>query len=214
MHGASLGFSPPHSLEACAADLRALMADLGLRATAVLGHSFGGKVALVCAADRPEGLRHVWVVDCDPSATKPAGDAWQMLQAVRALPSEFPSREDAIAGLERFGFGRRVAEWMTTNLERYGDRYRWRLDFDAVEALLADFSETDLWSVVQNPPPGVEFHFVKAAESDLLGNAALMRLEAIGRMTGRVTAHRVQGGHWLNADNPDAVVGLLVSTLP
>jgi pimeloyl-ACP methyl ester carboxylesterase len=177
------------------------MDDLGLWATAVLGHSFGGKVALVFAANPPEGLQQAWVIDSDPSAGKPAGDAWQMLQAVRALPSEFPSREEAIAGLERFGFGRRIGEWMTTNLERNGDRYQWRLDFDAVEALLADFSETDLWSVVQNPPPGVEFHFVKATESDVLGDAALMRLEAIGRMTGRVTAHRVQGGH-------------LVSTLP
>ncbi len=214
MHGASQGFTPPHSLEACAVDLHVLMRSLSLQATAVVGHSFGGKVALVFAGDHPEGLRQAWLIDSDPSAAEPAGSAWQMLQAARALPSEFASREEAMAGLERFGFERRVAEWMTTNLERRDGRYRWRLDFDAMGALLIDFFQTDCWSVVENPPPGVKLHFVKATDSDVLKDAAVERLETVGRATGRVAVHRIQGGHWLNADNPDAIVGLLASILP
>ena len=39
-------------------------------------------------------------------------------------------------------------------------------------------------------------------------------MEAAGRASGRVFLHRVPGGHWINTDNPDAVVQLLTDTLP
>ena len=40
-HGRSQGFSAPHTLEACAADLVALEQTLPLPVRAVIGHSFG-----------------------------------------------------------------------------------------------------------------------------------------------------------------------------
>ena len=213
MHGASQGFPPPHTLESCAADLAVLKDALGLPVTAVLGHSFGGKVALAYLARRPAGLRQVWVVDADPSAAEPDGGAWDLLRAVRALPPVFPARADLVAGLARFGFDRRTAEWMATNLAPAADGYRWRLDFDAIEALLRDFFRRDLWTVVEDAPP-VDLRFLKAAESDVMSGAAVARLEAIGASTGRVEVDRVRGGHWLNADNPGALATLLVSRLP
>ncbi|MEO5821321.1 MAG: alpha/beta fold hydrolase, partial [Vicinamibacteraceae bacterium] len=48
LHGSSPSFTPPHTVAACAADVRALIAqaDWPAPADAVVGHSFGGKVAL------------------------------------------------------------------------------------------------------------------------------------------------------------------------
>src|SRR5437867_663884 len=134
----------------------------------VLGHSLGGKVALRYAARHARALQQVWVVDSSPAAGPPSGDAWQMLRAVRSLPAAFASRQEAIEGLGRFGFAPDVAQWMTTNLERADGRYRWRLDFDALEQLLRDFFQTDLWSIVTRPPAGVTLHFAKASQSDAL----------------------------------------------
>ena len=48
-HGASQDFPAPHTLVACADDLRALEKSIG-RFDGVLGHSFGGKVALELVA--------------------------------------------------------------------------------------------------------------------------------------------------------------------
>src|SRR5512140_1638579 len=45
-HGRSTGFGGPHTVAAAAGDLRRLVETTGLAATGVLGHSFGGKVAL------------------------------------------------------------------------------------------------------------------------------------------------------------------------
>ena len=214
LHGASQGFPPPHTLAACAGDLTALAGALGLPVRAVLGHSFGGKVALTYLEQRPAGLRQVWLVDADPSAAQPHGSAWEMLRAVKALPPVFRARGDLVAALERSGFDGRTAEWMATNLERTEQGYRWRLDFDALEALLRDFFRTDLWGVVEHTPPDVEVRVVRATRSDVIAEASLSRLEAIGRGTGRVVVDEVSGGHWLNADNPAAVTALLAAELP
>lgn len=214
LHGGSQGFAPPHSLHSAAADVDALVRHLDFHAAAVLGHSFGGKVALLYAQQHGDELRQVWVMDSTPAAREPAGGAWRLLQAVRALPSDFASRDEAVAGLERQGYPHPLAQWMAMNLQPADGRYRWRLDFDGVEVMLRDFFRTELWDVVEQPPAGVELHFVQATESDVLDDDAAARVEAAGRAHGRVHLHRVPGGHWINTDNPDAVLALLARELP
>lgn len=213
-HGASVGFPPPHTLRAAASDLRGLVEAEGIEADAVLGHSFGGKVALVYAREpaRPPG--QLWLVDSSPGSSPPGGSAWEVLQVLRRVPASYEERAEGVRALESEGVSPEVARWMTTNLVRGPDqRWRWRIDPDDMEALLRDFFATDAWDVVEAPPPGLDVHVVKAEASSVLDDAAAGRVEDAGRRTARVHLHRVQGGHWLNADNPDALVGLLTERL-
>jgi pimeloyl-ACP methyl ester carboxylesterase len=209
-HGASQGFPPPNTIEAAAADLTRLEKSIGRPAAAVLGHSFGGKVALQQSLDPPSAPRQVWVVDSTPQAGPPSGSAWRMLEVVRALPAEFDGRADAVAALESNGIDRPVAQWMATNLERHDGRLRWRFDLAAIEELLRDFFRTELWGAVERPTRGVEVHVVKATRSSTLSGETLARVE----QATLTRVHRVEGGHWLNADSPDAMVALLGEWLP
>lgn len=214
-HGASRGAEPPHTLESVAGDLRELAEGEALAPAALIGHSFGGKVALVYARRPTMRLRQLWVVDSTPDPGRPSGTAWQMLQVLRRLPATFGGRAEAVQALEAEGIATPVAQWMTTNLQRQdGGLYGWRIDMAAMEALLRDFHRIDAWDVVEDPPPSVEIHFVKAEGSDVLSPEACRRVEDAGRRTGSVFLHRVEGGHWLNADNPDALVDLLTARLP
>lgn len=217
MHGESSGFPPPHTLEACAEDLERLVRGRGRPAAAVLGHSFGGKVALAYAARHPEGLEQAWIVDSTPAAGRREGSAVAMLEALRALPGPFASRQEAVEGLRARGFAEPVARWMATNLTE-GDAeesgWRWGLDLDAMEALLEDFFRVDLWDVVEGTPPGVELHFVKAEGSKVLEEKAVARIERAGAEGGTVRLHRLPGGHWLNVDAPDELSRLLSEGLP
>lgn len=208
MHGDSTGFEPPHTLEASAADLRALVEHLDARVDAILGHSFGGKVALLYAATAaPE---HAWVVDSTPDARRPSGSAWDMLAALKANPGPFADRGAGIAAIESAGFVRPVAQWMATNLApREDGALEWRLDPDAMEALMLDFFRTDAWAVVESPPHGTHVHVVKAEESSVLTEEACARVERAPA----ATLHRVPGGHWVNADAPDELHALLVAAM-
>ncbi len=213
-HGQSRGFAGPHTLEAAAADVDRLVASLDLHAQAVLGHSFGGKVALLYAVHHGSELRQVWVMDSTPVVKPPSGSSWEMIEAVKSLPAEFASRAEAVEGLVSRGFAEPVAQWMAINLEPVEGRYRWRIDFAAMEEMLQSFFVTDLWPVIESPPEGVELRVVKATESDTLDDELAERIEEAGHANGRVFLHRLPGGHWINTDNPDGVLDLLVRYLP
>jgi esterase len=214
LHGDSPAGSRPHTVAGAAGDVASLLEELDLPPTAVLGHSFGGKVALELAAAAPAGLRQLWVVDSTPEAKPPSGSAWGMIEVVRDLPSTFATRAEAVAGLERAGYAPAIAQWMAMNLEPREGAFGWRLDFDALEEILRDFFDRDLWSVVEAPPPGAEVHFVRASRGSVLSPEAVERLEKLEREGKGVVLHHLEGGHWLNADNPDGVVELLVERLP
>jgi len=214
LHGASPAFEPPHTVRSAAADLGRFERATGFVAGAVAGHSFGGKVALAHAECGGERLAQVWVLDSTPEVRPPAGSAWRLLEVVRALPDRFTSRAEAAGAIERHGYAPTIAAWMASNLAQHEGTYRWRLDLDAMEALLRSFFETDLWTVVESPPPGTSIHFVKAESSGVLSDHACGRIEDAGRHHGRVHLHRIAGGHWVNVDNPGAVVELLAAHLP
>lgn len=214
LHGDSTGFEPPHTIEACGGDVEDLFAATGRRPFGLLGHSFGGKVALQVAAGAPDGLSVVWIVDSTPEVREPEGDAVRMLGTLRAEPGPFGSRGEAEAAIRRHGFPAFVARWMTTNLVDEDGAQVWRFDLDGLAALLEDFFRADLWPVVEDPPSGVEIHFLRASESGVLPEAACERIEAAGRDTGRVHLHRVEGGHWLHVAAPDEVLAILDATTP
>lgn len=210
-HGKSVGAPQPHTVDACANDLGGIVSDFDQRA--VLGHSFGGKVTLAHLGDSTGDIRQAWIIDSTPDQREPSGMAWDMLQLLKTLPTQFERRDDAVRMLcdNKVPYG--VAAWMATNLQRVDDRMAWRIDPDSMDALLTDFFETDLWQVVEQPPEGVEIHFVKAEESDVLTESACERIQGLNRENNQVFLHRVAGGHWVNVSNPTALVSVLTENL-
>ena len=188
-----------------------------MRATAivadvVLGHSYGGKVALAMSALLAAQPLQVWIIDSTPEVKAPSGSAWSMLQVIRGLPRRFPSREAAVAALAGGGFSVAVAQWMSTNLVRNGDGFVWRLDFTVMERLLQDFFRTDLWPRVESPCPEHDVHVLKATESNAISQAAMRRLQAAA--SAHVHVHQRPGGHWIHAESPAVVTELLLAHLP
>lgn len=211
-HGQSPRFDPPHTLESCVADLDALARRLPARPGAIIGHSFGGKVALLYGDDPGHEVRQTWVVDSTPDMRDPSGSAWQMLQVLRSAPGPFVDRNAGVEAVMAHGYDRPVAQWMSTNLMPGEHGLVWRLDPDQMEALLRDFFATDAWPAVEGAH-GPEVHMIRATGSSILDADGCHRVEAAALNTGRAHLHHVEGGHWLNADNPDALVRLLAAEL-
>ena len=228
-HGRSRGLPPPNSVQSCADDVLDLEQHLQVRADAVLGHSYGGKVALLHARLRRVGPRQLWLIDASPGAGRPGGSAWRMLDMLRRRPGPFSSRKAVRTAVEAEGFSPAMAAWMALNAAPDGDqrtpdgdqrtpahdqRWTWRLDPGEMEALLRDYFRTDAWSVVEDPPAETMIHVVAATESNVLDTEAAARVQRAATAGRRVAFHEVVGGHWLNADNPQTVSKLLASRLP
>lgn len=219
-HGDSHGAPPPHTLAACAADLSALAAHLGVRPEAVIGHSFGGKVALAYARDHGAGLRQCWVLDAVPGAADPRdidGDTHEVVDVVGALRTvalPITSRAALQETLRGRGFSESFAGWMTTNLRALdAGGFTWRFSLDAADAMLESYFATDFWPFLGALPETLRVDVVRAARSDRWRSADLARF-ADAQAGGDVRLHVLEdAGHWLHVDNPEGLMRLLAGGL-
>ena len=100
LHGASReGFQGPHTLAAAAADVDALVAELDFHAVAVLGHSFGGKVALVYTRHHGKELKQSWVIDSTLRVRDPDGSVagYAALPGKQVVPEVLGALADWLA---------------------------------------------------------------------------------------------------------------------
>jgi pimeloyl-ACP methyl ester carboxylesterase len=214
LHGDSQGLAPPHTVATSASDVNSLALGLQGRETAIVGHSFGGKVALAAARAAGTGLRQVWIIDSTPAAGRTEAGADRLLALLSRLPGPFSDRADVVDAVRGAGFNIHIAEWTATNLVRGPEGYRWKFDLAALELLLQDFYREDLWSVVEPSVPGRELIFVRATHGSIMTDDAatrIRRLEADGEC---VRLLDIEGGHWLNMANPDGLLELLAAHLP
>jgi pimeloyl-ACP methyl ester carboxylesterase len=211
-HGRSEPGAPPHTIAACADDLRALFGELG-GVEAIAGHSYGGKVALATRAlTRP---RQTWVLDASPSARPGAAadtsnTVMQVLELMEGAPRGWARREDFVASVVRAGHDDGLARWLAMSLQpEPGGTLALRFDFAALREMLASYYATDLWGALE--APGGDVEVVVAERSPAVSAADRGRLAAAPP---HVHVHPVDAGHWLHIEAPGAVVDLLASRLP
>jgi esterase len=225
-HGRSLHMAPPHTLQRAAEDLSRLHAHLhrhsGVKMDAILGHSFGGKVALEWVRQLDGAIDHAWIID---SMTKrnPHGEGSEDVLRVMAMLQQMPeqgfSTRDAFrAHVIEQGYSLAMAQWLATQVERTDDdhghpRYRFALDLDAVRSLLEDYFHLDRWQVMTDPPGRVHVHLVVGGASTVFSPAELEAAHnAAKQSSGRLDVHVIaHASHWVHADAPHELVALIAT---
>jgi len=187
-----------------AADVRATMQALGHRRFALLGHSMGGKAAMVLALDDPETVERLAVVDIAPVPYPPRHLGH--VQALRALDlSQVRRRGEADAALAAAVPDQAERAFLVQNLVFEDGPPRWRLNLPAIEREmpgLVGFPE---------PPPGAAYRgpalFVAGARSDYVlpaHEAAIRHFFPAAHI-----AHVADAGHWVHAEQPQAFLALV-----
>lgn len=220
-HGRSPMPDGPHTLEACAGDVAELARTIGPRVEGVLGHSFGGKVAMALALRAREGdaiaraLSHVVLVDSMPGA-RPGGRGSEnvvvVLESLAALPRRFTLREHFIDALIEKGQTRAIASWLAMSLRRTDDGFEMAFDLSALGALLDDYFTRDLWPLFDDEAPRAfpRLHQVigdRSAVFDADDREHAARLAREGRASLDVLA----AGHWVHVDDPEGLARALVA---
>lgn len=194
-HGHS-PFLPSHGYDDLAADLAEVIAAQG-GAMDVMGHSMGGKAAMMLALTRPELVSRLVVADITPVAYGHSQS--HLIAAMRGLD---------LAGLtERREADRRLAvavpedgtrAFLLQSLDLKATPPRWRLNLDVLDAEMARLTG---W-------PGADGLAPYAGPALFLAGAASRYVlpehrPLIRALFPRAVIARIPGaGHWLHADKP------------
>ncbi|TVU36255.1 hypothetical protein EJB05_18181 [Eragrostis curvula] len=233
-HGdsASIKKRGPHTVASTARDVLKLIVQLRLNPRVLVGHSFGGKVALSMVEQAAKPLARpvrVWVLDATPGKVRAGGDGEdhpaELIEFLRRMPAQVSSKQEVVDALVKGQFSVDVARWVATNLRRntpIGPRsssnFSWTFDLNGISEMYNSYEDTNLWGVVENVPRGVHINFLKAERS--LHRWALEDMQRIHTAEelaadegGGVEMHVLEdAGHWVHADNPDGLFRILSST--
>jgi pimeloyl-ACP methyl ester carboxylesterase len=221
LHGDSQDFEPPHTVASAARDvvltLDAMRGEIG-HVSAVLGHSFGGKVGIELArqlASAGAPLEQLFVIDATPGA-RPDGrgssGARHIVELLTTLPDEFPDRNAFMSWIEERGVSRPVAMWLAMNVRPLPNstRFVFRIDVPSVRSMMMDYFEQDLWDPIEHPEEGRRTHFIVGGKSEVMDEPDRARAERCPRTTVDVIP---EAGHWVHVDAPDALRTLVLGYL-
>ncbi|MBP5856368.1 alpha/beta fold hydrolase [Marivibrio halodurans] len=185
---------------AMAADVAALIEGVpGGGPADVLGHSMGGKVAMMLALTRPELVARLIVVDIAP-APSTAGGLAAYAEAMRALDlSGVTRRGDADSMLADAVPDQSVRAFLLTNLAREGEGYGWQPNLDVLAARMDDIEGFPEPEDGATPYEG-ETLFIAGGKSDYVGP---QHQAAIDRLFPRARIDTIpSAGHWVHAEAP------------
>ncbi|WP_050929390.1 alpha/beta fold hydrolase [Aestuariivita boseongensis] len=190
-HGRSLR-SDDHRYEAMADDLAEVIAAHGGKAD-VVGHSMGGKAAMMLALRHPDAIGKLVVADIAPVAY--CHSQMPFIDAMRQVDlSRVERRSDAESQLAELGVEKALQSFFTQSLDL--KEGRWLLNLDALAEnmpRIMSFPETDAsWT-----GPAL---FLSGAASDYVRPE---HRETIKRLFPAARFAKLPGaGHWLHADDP------------
>lgn len=207
-HGASPAGPGPHTVATAADDLFGL-SDLPVQG--ILGHSFGGKVALAYAEQAAQ-LEQVWIIDSDPAPRpdeKGSETTARVRAALRKAPKTVANRQAFVDAITSEGISEGVARWLTTNLVRENAAtLRFGVDLDAVDELLADYFVLDQRPIVEGLDAAV--HLVIGERSEVFGAAARQWSKAAEEEHDHVQIHCLPTGHWVHSEAPEALAQAMI----
>ncbi len=183
-----------HSYGDLAADLAEVIAAHGGQMD-VVGHSMGGKAAMMLALEHPQAVSRLVVADIAPVSY--SHTQAHFITAMRSVDlATVTRRSDAQAQLAEAGVDAQLQSFFTQSLDI--ENRAWRLNLDALEREMPhilSFPEIDVeWTGSALFLTGGESDYVTAEHRDRI--KSLFPKARFAKIPG--------AGHWLHAENPRA----------
>ncbi|WP_029007611.1 alpha/beta fold hydrolase [Azospirillum halopraeferens] len=201
-HGGS-PWAPTMSYPEMAADLLRFLDDRGFARAAVVGHSMGGKAAMMLALAHPGRVERLVVADIAPVAYTHSHAPY--VAAMKAARLEGCSRRSEVDAQLAAGVpDPSLRAFLMQNLVQENGRFHWRINLDALAAGMdALIGFPDVGTARYDGPT----LFIGGGRSDYITPD---HAPAIARHFPSARTEMVaDAGHWVHAERPEAFVTLL-----
>jgi pimeloyl-ACP methyl ester carboxylesterase len=175
---------------------------------ALVGHSLGGKVAMVLALRHPALVERLCVVDVSPVAYDSLSSFQGYVAAMQGLDLDaLSSRSDADTALADAVPDQTVRGFLLQNLRRDAGGWRWQMNLDVLGSALPVIGGWPEDQLAGTAPYGGPVLWVAGERSDYI---APSYADAMGRWfpaNRRVTVK--DAGHWVHSEQPEVFVEIL-----
>lgn len=170
----------------------------------LVGHSMGGKVAMLLALRHPHLVERLVVVDISPAPSTGAGEFEHLLGSLAGLELEGLSRRsDADEQLAEAIPDERVRGFLLQNLRSGSDGFSWQANLGLLREELAAIGDF----------PRVEETFERPVlwmAGERSGYVTADAEEEMERLFPRTVQVTIKGaGHWVHSEKPEAFVSAL-----
>uniref|UniRef100_G1MTL7 sn-1-specific diacylglycerol lipase ABHD11 n=1 Tax=Meleagris gallopavo TaxID=9103 RepID=G1MTL7_MELGA len=211
-HGSS-PHSPLMTYEAMSLDVQHLLTQLGIHKCILVGHSMGGKTAMVLALQRPDLVERLISVDISPTSTTLISEFPAYISAMKSVNipaglTRSAARQLADSQLSSVVQDPQLRQFLLTNLVEVEGRYIWRVNLDAISHHFADIMS---FPVFHKPYPGPAL-FLGGSKSlwfDSLYHSAIQRLFP------KADVQFIEGaGHIVHQDKFEEFITAVLNFLP
>jgi pimeloyl-ACP methyl ester carboxylesterase len=201
-HGQGAPLPPGANLETMALDVLDQIARLKLEEPVrVVGHSLGGRVALMARRLAPGSVAPIVLLDITASPIRRrARSLMGVADAMLSAPDSTPNREAMRAHLAATLSGP-IVEWLLMNLKREGGVFRWAIDREALVQFDRTASDEDLWDTVDET-----ILCIRGGESPYVSDDDVRAFEERGARAVTLPG----AGHFVHVDVTEAVIDLLL----
>jgi esterase len=190
----------PHSdifsYDAMATDLEGFFEDVGLNKALLMGHSMGGKTAMLFTTRHPEKVEKLIVVDIAPKDYPVHHDT--ILDGLNALALDsLQSRNEADALLSHYVPELGVRQFLLKNLARTDKGFEWKINLPVITASIDIIGEgLDEGDHYEGPVlfiDGEKSNYIKEGDAPLI-HAHFPKANIV----------TIRGaGHWVHAEKPE-----------
>ena len=181
-----------HNYHVMADDLVEVINSLNIKPN-IIGHSMGGKAAMVLALKRPNLVRNLIIADIAP--IKYEHDQSQFIEAMQKVDlSKVEKRSDATLALSKFVEDKSLQNFFTQSLDIKAKR--WKLN---LKVLRSEMSEILSFPNIESEFSGHSL-FLKGEKSDYIKPEHRRLIKSL--FTKARFATFKEAGHWLHAEKP------------
>ncbi len=207
-HGQS-PHSPVFDFPSMEQDILELLDERGIQEADLIGHSLGGKVAMLIAMNHPERVRKLVIVDIGPRSYPENHEHMDLLNAMMSVdPAKAHSRSDIEKELKQYISGEKLRQFLLKNVYwKSPSQLGWRLNLSGIHSNLLRIFQ----SVEGAEPFTKQALFIRGGRSEYISDQDIPDIQ---KKFPRASIRTIEpASHWVHADEPEKFYDLVTEFL-